>query len=65
MQLRDAWNICEHGKSFSRPTGLRIEKWMSEKPGMPSSLERWIKENIDIITIDDMMAGDWEVENNN
>lgn len=61
MNIRDAWNSCNHGGFIVRPIGSRIEKWMGDKPGLPPSFSRWLDENVLIVPIDDIMAGDWEV----
>lgn len=61
MTILDAWNLCEHGGSISRPSGAKVEKWMGEKPDMKPSFDRWIDENISLIAASDLVAGDWIV----
>lgn len=62
MSLAEAWAVCAHGGSISRPTGARIEKWMTEKPGMKPAFERFIEESVGSIPVADLMAGDWSVD---
>ena len=47
---------------MSRPSGLRIEKWMSEKPGLSPAFERFVEESVGSIPLSDLMAGDWSVD---
>ena len=61
MRLLDAWNNCQHGGKMIRPNGVIIEKWLGDKPGLPSGFERFLKKNIDTIPMEDLMAEDWDV----
>ena len=61
MTILDAWSACPHGGVIARPAGLRIEKWMGEKPDLKPSFDRWLDENITLIVAADLMAGDWIV----
>ena len=62
MTLAEAWAACDHGGSMSRPSGLRVEKWMSEKPGLAPAFDRFVEESVGSIPISDLMAGDWVVD---
>ena len=62
MRLDEAWAATQHGGSMSRPSGMRVEKWMGEKPGLKPAFERWIEETIQTIPALDLMAGDWNVD---
>ena len=62
MTILDAWNACGHGGIISRPGGLKIERWMGEKPGQKSSFDRWLDENITLIVSADLLAVDWIVD---
>jgi len=62
VRLDEAWAATVHGGSMSRPSGTRIEKWMSNKPDLPDSFTRWIEESVATIAITDLMAGDWNVD---
>jgi len=61
MSILDAWDACPHGGRISRPSGLYIDKWMGEKPGLKPSFDRWMEENINILPSSDFLAGDWIV----
>lgn len=61
MTLLDAWNKCPHGGTVARPSGAFVEKWMGDKPGLPTGFDRWLSENAGLIPATDLMAGDWEI----
>ena len=62
MNMKQAWQATEHGKAFYRPNGTRVEKWMGDKPGLPSAFDRFLLEGSSGFTSDDLMADDWQVE---
>jgi len=62
MRMIDAWEECAHGGSISRPSGVRVDKWMGDKPGLKPSFERWIDESIGTIKAEDLMGDDWRVD---
>jgi hypothetical protein len=62
MNLKDAWAATEHGHGMIRPSGARLEKWISDKPGLAPGFERYIENNIHDIQADDLVAQDWEPE---
>jgi len=59
MRMDEAWAATQHGGKLARPDGIIIERWMGEKPGLKSSFDRWLDENITLISAADLMAGDW------
>lgn len=61
MTLLDAYAACPHGGAIVRP-GSRIERWMTEKPGMAPAPMRFLAANIDSLTSDELGAADWELE---
>lgn len=62
MRLDEAWDATAHGGSMSRPSGTKVEKWMGDKPNLPSGFTRWLEESVSTITAADLMAGDWNVD---
>lgn len=62
MTLLEAWAATAHGHAMSRPSGARVEKWISDKPGLSPSFERWIENNVRDIPPEDLVAGDWNPE---
>lgn len=62
MRLDEAWAATQHGGSMSRPSGLKVEKWMGDKPGLASGFSRWLEESVSTIAAPDLMAGDWNVD---
>lgn len=65
MNMKEAWEATQHGKAFFRmSSGIRIEKWMGEKPGLTSSFDRFLFDSASggSLTANDLVANDWEVE---
>lgn len=63
MNMKDAWNSIRHGEAIvNTATGLRIEKWIGDKPGMAPSFDRFIESNVSQIHTDDLVSSMWEKE---
>ena len=56
MNMKDAWNSIKHGKSIiNLDSGTKIEKWIGDKPDLPSSFDRFIESNISNLSTNDLV----------
>lgn len=62
MTLPEAWAATTHGRAMIRPSGARVEKWISDKPGLAPGFERWMENNAADLAPADLFAGDWSPE---
>lgn len=62
VNILQAYDAAPHGGAIVRPNGARIEKWMSDKPGLPPATLRFIQQNDDSFDLDTVAAEDWTVE---
>ena len=60
MNMKDAWNSIKHGKSIiNLDSGTKIEKWIGDKPDLPSSFDRFIESNISNLSTNDLVSSNW------
>lgn len=62
VNILQAYEAAPHGGAIVRPSGARVEKWMSDKPGLAPAALRFIQQNVDSFDLDNVAADDWTVE---
>lgn len=63
MNMKEAWNAAEHGGAIiNTSTQTRLEKWISDKPGLAPCFDRFLLENVANLRSADIVSSDWEVE---